>query len=120
MIPNNPNMPNDAEMSEELYLHLKRLGLAFPDTQEELEHFLELVEQYKANLPSDLPTANDILANAEMKMPASLNSSTDSEIEENLAQAARDGGELSDDLMKKLAADRKKTEDSKKKKDDNA
>jgi hypothetical protein len=119
MIPNNTNIPNDAEMSEALYLHLKKQGLAFPDTQEELDHFLELVQQHKVDLPADLPSAADILSNGEMNMPSDLNSSTDSEIEENLSQAARDGRELSDELMRKLQADRKRTEESKKRKDDN-
>lgn len=100
----------DAEMSNELYKHLKKYGLVFPDTEEELNQFIELAKNYKAVLPPNLNDANLILKTGLLKIHGPLNTSTNLVVEENMAQAAREGGEISEEVLKKMHIDRENRE----------
>ena len=103
--------PEDSEMNNELYFHLKKIGMAFPDTEEELDHFLQLLKKQSILLPKDLPSADAILKAGLLTLQGSINDSIDLHIEENLAQAAREGGDITEEIMKKMEQDRKKSED---------
>jgi len=105
------NMDDDnAAMSNEIYLHLKKLGLAFPDNKEEFDQFIATISS-SMQVSTDLPLPDDILRNGILTLGGSLNESTDFEIQENLAQAAREGGEIPEEILKQMEADRKKSEE---------
>jgi hypothetical protein len=105
------NMEDDnAAMSNEIYQHLKKLGLAFPDNKEEFDQFIATINS-TMQVATDLPSSEDILKNGILTLGGSLNESTDFQIQENLAQAAREGGEIPDEILKQMEADRKKSEE---------
>lgn len=105
------NMEDDnAAMSNEIYQHLKKLGLAFPDNKEEFDQFITTIKS-TMQVATDLPSSEDILKNGTLTLGGSLNESTDFQIQENLAQAAREGGEIPDEILKQMEADRKKSEE---------
>ena len=108
-----PNIPfNSAEGSDrDLYALLKKMGLAVPDTEEELDHLLHLLEDQRIAIPDDLPTPKEILAHGFIIMQTPLDESMDPSIEEELQQAAREGGDISADVRKRMEEDRNKSED---------
>ncbi|MFT3704776.1 MAG: hypothetical protein QM802_20595 [Agriterribacter sp.] len=105
------NMEDDnAAMSNEIYQHLKKLGLAFPDNKEEFHQFIATISN-TMQVSTELPSPDDILKNGILSLAGSLNESTDFQIQENLAQAAREGGEIPDEILKQMEADRQKSEE---------
>jgi len=117
MIPADSNIEDDnAGMSNEIYQHLKKLGLAFPDNREEFDHFMQLINN-GMQVTRDLPGPDEILRNGLLGLSGSLNQSTDTQIEENLAQAAREGGTIPDDVLKQMDLDRQKSEEEQNKDD---
>jgi hypothetical protein len=111
LIPQNNGLSQeDAEMSNELYRHLKNYALIFPDTEEEVEHFIEVAQKHKATLPPTLNDADLILKTGLLRIQTSLNTSSSLEIEENMAQAAREGGEIPEEVLKKMHRDRENKE----------
>ena len=111
-IPNQRNIGDDDEKSYELYLLLKASGLAFPDTEEELEQLLAHSRKNSSPIPKELDDPALILKRGLLELTESLNPSTDKEIEENLAQAAREGSQIPEDVKQQMERDR---EDSEKK-----
>lgn len=105
-------MDNSDEWSDnDLYSALKKMGLAFPDTEEELDHFLRLLKDQQIPVPDNLPAPGDILSNGFIQMSGSMDESTNLEIEDSLQQAAREGGDISPEIRKKMEEDRKKSEE---------
>jgi hypothetical protein len=105
------NMEDDnAAMSNEIYQHLKKLGLAFPENREEFDYFLVLLNS-EMQAAQDLPGPDKILRNGLQTLHGTLNESTDINIEENLAQAAREGGDIPDEVLKQMDLDRQKSEE---------
>jgi hypothetical protein len=103
---------NSEEWSDQdLYIVLKRMGLAFPDTQEELEQFLQLLKDQHIPLLDNLPAAGDILKNGFIRMTSPMDDSINLEIEDYLQQAAREGGDISPEVRKRMEEDRKKSEE---------
>jgi len=109
-IPNQSNTGNDNEISHELYLLLKASGLAFPDTEEELKQLLAHSRKNSSPIPSGLDDAASILKRGLLKLTESLDSSTDKEIEENLAQAAREGNQIPEEVKEQMKRDREESE----------
>jgi len=111
MLPNNATLDaDDDDFQSEILRHLIKMGLAFPETEEELDHFLIIIDQEKTKVPVCLPTAAEILARGYAELPDSLNPSLDGAIEDNLAQAAREGGEISPEVLARMEQDRKASE----------
>jgi hypothetical protein len=102
---------DDEEMNKRLYFHLKKMGMAFPDSDEDLEYFMEHVKRQNVTIPKDLPSPEDILSNGFLSMKGSMNDSISDDVMENLAQAAREGGDIPPEIMKKMEDDRKKSEE---------
>ena len=110
MFPYNDKLnEDDGAFQDDLYRYLKQMGRAFPDTMEELDHFLHLIDQ-KNIITNDFPSADEILGRGFVEL-GDFNPSTDEEIEENLAQAAREGGEIPPDVIEQMNKDRKKREE---------
>ena len=111
MIPNTDMLnADDDEFLSEIHRHLKKMGLAFPDTEEELDHFFSIIDNEALPLKIELPTAADILARGKIILSEALNSSSNPLIEENLSQAARDGGDISDEVRRRMEQDRTNSE----------
>jgi hypothetical protein len=111
MIPNTDKLnADDDDFQSEIHRHLKKLGLAFPETPAEVDHFFSLVDKEVLPLKIQLPTAHDILARGMIELVEELNASTDPIIEENLSQAAREGGEISDEVHRRMEQDRENSE----------
>jgi hypothetical protein len=102
---------DDEEMNKRLYFHLKKLGMAFPDSAEDLEYFMEHVKRQNIIIPKDLPSPEDIFSNGFLSMKGSLNDSLSNDVLENLAQAAREGGNIPPEVIKTMEEDRKKSEE---------
>jgi hypothetical protein len=108
------NLPSDnsAEWSDQdLYIVLKKMGVAFPDTQEELDHFLQLLKDQHMPLPDNLPAPGDILKDGFIQMTTPMDDSVNLEIEDYLQQAAREGSDISPEVRKRMEEDRKKSEE---------
>lgn len=104
------NAADDEKMNEEIYENLKKAGLAFPETEEELSRFIELAEKSKTVVPDHLNDVTAILQKGRQQIDSTLNSSTDARVEENLAAAAREGKPISDAVSKRMDEDRRKSE----------
>lgn len=109
-IPNQNSTGDDNEISHELYRLLKESGLAFPDTEEELEQLLAHGRMNSAPIPGELDDPSLILKRGLLELSFSLNSSTDKEIEENLAQAAREGDQITEEVRDQMRKDREDSE----------
>ena len=87
---------------------LKSLGYLFPTSEDEVEAFEE--NNKIEEVPENYFSASELLSKSkittvESKVQLGVNKST-----ENLAMAARKGGKISEDVLKKMKSDRDKVE----------
>lgn len=110
MADNNDALKNDFEASFEK--SLKSLGYLFPTMEEEVASFEKnnKIEQ----IPVTYFSATELLSKSKLpgiykNLPIEENKSI-----ENLARAARKGGDISEDILKKMKSDRDKAENGEK------
>ncbi len=110
MTDKNNTLKNDFEDS--FKKSLKSLGYLFPTTEDEVVSFEEnnIIE----DVPENYLSASELLSKFKQtsinkKIHLVVNKST-----ENLAMAARKGGNISDEILKKMKLDRDKAENDEK------
>lgn len=91
---------------------LKSLGYLFPTTEDEVDSF-EAKNKIE-EVPENYPSASELLSKPKQisinkKAQLEVNKST-----ENLAMAARKGGNISKEILKKMKSDRDKAENDEK------
>ena len=106
----NDTLKNDFEDSFEK--SLRSLGYLFPTTENEVDSFEAKNKLEEA--PESYCNAIDLLSKAKHSL---TNPRTHLEINksiENLARAARNGGDIPEDILKKMKSDRDKAENGEK------
>ena len=98
---------------EILYKALKNYGYAFPESKEELKLAEQMISKMEFEIPDKLNDPLEILKVGRIEKVSEFHSFYDAEIEENLAQAAREGSNIPDDVWEQMEEDRKKNEDKK-------
>jgi hypothetical protein len=106
MVDKKNTLKNDFEDS--FKKSLKSLGYLFPTSEDEVDSFeenkkIENVPENYSNAPELLSKSKQISISKNTQL--GVNNST-----ENLAMAARNGGNISEDILKKMKSDRDKTE----------
>ena len=89
---------------------LKNYGYIFPETEEELKLSEENISMMDFEIPDKLNDPLEILKLCRIEKISEFNSFYDAEIEENLAQAAREGSNIPDDVWEQMENDRKREE----------
>jgi hypothetical protein len=98
----------DASLSEAL----KKAGLDFPETEEELDSILEKLRKMRTpQIPHGLDDPMAILKAGRLQIQSSVDESTDEEVEANLARAAREGGDIDNEVELQMKKDRKRADD---------
>lgn len=93
-----------------LYKSLKNYGYIFPESEEELKLSEERISMMEFEVPDKLNNALEILKIGRIEKVSEFHSFYDGEIEENLAQAAREGSNIPDDVWEEMEKDRKNEE----------
>lgn len=104
--------PDDASFEKGWLKALRRFGFVFPTTREELESFEKELAKEKVELPSHLQDPFEVLRRGESVSLNSMGDYSNKSIEENLARAAREGGEIPDDVAERMKKDRSSAEES--------
>lgn len=89
---------------------LKKYGYIFPESEEELKLSEENISKMDFEIPVKLNDPLKILKAGRIEKISEFNSFYDAELEENLAQAARDGSNIPDEVWEQMEKDRKKAE----------
>lgn len=110
----NENRSNDDKIDDCLMKSLKTHGFIFSDTEDEIEEFYLEFLLKKTSLPHDLRDSSSVFKASEAKEAKVFNLPPNRLIVENLAQAARDGSNISDEILEKMKRDRIASEESKK------
>lgn len=107
----NINEREDPEFDHSLYESLKKAGYAFPENEEDIDRLLENFKKAKCVAPTDFDNPLTILKDGFLSVTTDFNTSRDDQIDANLAQAAREGGTIEDDVDSQMKKDRKTAED---------
>lgn len=106
----------DPEFDKDVYTIMQTAGWLFPETPWEVEKIEKELEQNPVKLPELISDASkvynlmqDLLSEGLSKAHSS--DSTNEDIRINLARAAREGSEISEDLAERMLRDRKKARD---------
>jgi hypothetical protein len=89
---------------------LKKYGYIFPESEEELKLSEENISMMDLEIPDKLDDPLEILKVGRIEKVSGFNSFYNVELEENLAQAAREGSNITDDVWEQMEKDRKKEE----------
>jgi hypothetical protein len=98
---------------KEFHKALKAFGHLFPTTEDEVEAFEQSFDNELKTPTTSKPKALDILKRGYMKYALPMNLQLNKNVEENLARAAREGREISEDIKEQMKKDR---DDTRKKK----
>lgn len=98
---------------EAFHKALKSYGYVFPETEEELQAFESGIFKMKFKIPEKFNDPSAILEKGKIKRVGDFNSFYDEEVEENLAQAAREGSDIPSDVWEQMEKDRKNAEEAK-------
>ncbi|MHA6279360.1 hypothetical protein ACXYMT_04190 [Salinimicrobium sp. CAU 1759] len=108
-------MMNDQEKEKNIerafFKALKNSGYVFPETEKDFDKFEESVLKIKDVIPNHLEDPIDILNRGKIRTLGVFEDFFDSTIEENLAQAAREGSDIPEDVWKQMEKDRQRSED---------
>ena len=104
---NRNNYPNE---EKSLYKALKKFIYTFPDSEEDLILSEEKISKMEFEIPDKLNDPLEILRVGRIEKVSEFHSFYDAELEENLAQAAREGSNIPDDVWEQMEEDRKKKE----------
>lgn len=110
------NQENKPEFDKEIYKTLKTADLLFPETPSEVEQIEQELKEYLIKLPesiSDASMAFDLICNSSNSEPPKMkpNISMNNDTRNSLARAAREGGDISEELAEHMRKDRKKARD---------
>ncbi|MES2457890.1 MAG: hypothetical protein V4594_20190 [Bacteroidota bacterium] len=111
------NEKDDPEFNDSLLDSMKRAGYVFPETEEELDYVIDKFNNSKVIIPDDLNDPTSILKQGLLTVKTDFNSSTDQDVDINLAQAAREGGIIEEDVKSQMNKDRKTAEDERRNKE---
>lgn len=102
------------KIAQEAAFHkaLKSYGYVFPETEEELQAFENSISKMKFEIPEKLDNPSAFLKKGKIKGVGNFNSFYDEEVEENLAQAAREGSDIPNDVWQQMEKDRKNAEEA--------
>lgn len=110
MTDKNNTLKNDFEDS--FKKSLKSLGHLFPTTEDEVESFEENNEIKE--VPENYLSASELLTKSKKTTINRLEQNVGNKSSKNLAMAARKGGNIPVNILKKMKSDRDKTENGKK------
>lgn len=110
MTDKNKTLKNDFEDS--FKKSLKSLGHLFPTTEDEVEAFEENNEIKE--VPENYLNATDLLTTAKQTSINKTEQDNYNKSSENLAMAARKGGNIPEEILKKMKSDRDKAENGEK------
>ncbi len=111
------NEKDDPEFNDSLKDSLKKAGYDFPETEEELDYLIEKFNKTNVVVPDELDDPIAILKQGMLSVKTDFNSSTDQEVDINLAQAAREGGTIDDEVKNQMNMDRKAAENGRRNKE---
>ena len=106
------NYQNKADQEKAFHKALKSYGYIFPETDEELQNFEISISKMKFDIPDKFSNPLTILSTGKIKKVNEFNTFYDEEVEENLAQAAREGSNIPDEVWIQMEKDRKNAEES--------
>lgn len=110
MTDKNNTLKNDFEDS--FKKSLKSLGHLFPTTEDEVEAFEENNEIKE--VPENYLNVSDLLTTAKQTSINKIEQDNYNKSSENLAMAARKGGNIPEEILKKMKSDRDKAENGEK------
>jgi hypothetical protein len=99
---------NDIEIA--FYNALKKYGYLFPETQEELDCLRIRLSNKNIEIPKEFDNPMEIIKRGFMELKDGFDIESDNIVEENLAQAAREGKEITPDVQNKMDKDREAVE----------
>lgn len=102
----------DDYLDPQLKESLKKLGLVPPQTLEDYERLEEELKKSPLKKPASLEDPFAFIENEPKSRTAKLATDADSEYQQNLAQAAREGKSIADHIKKKMEEDKKKSGDT--------
>lgn len=91
---------------------LKSLGYLFPSTEDEVDLFE--ANNKLEEMPERYCSPSDLLSKSKSNLPNSKNNIDFNKSIDNLARAARNGSEMSVDIINKMKLDRDKSENDEK------
>jgi hypothetical protein len=109
---NTPANPDERSYEIRALSFLGKNGFIIPESDEEMQSFISSCESAEVELPEALKNPFDIKRRGIVE-PGDLSgpeSEDAKEIEENLAQAAREGGEIPDHIRERMEENRRKAE----------
>lgn len=105
---------SDDDFEFRLLQSLRVEGFIFPYSDDEVEAFYIKNKSTFKPLPADLKNPDTILTSVHKKQEKLWTPEINTEILENLAQAARHGSEISTEILKRMEEDRQRAENQKK------
>lgn len=104
------NYLNQTDQEKAFHKALKCYGYIFPETEEELDNFDISISKMKFDIPDKFNNPLKILSIGKIEKVNEFNSFYDEEVEENLAQAAREGSNIPDEVWIQMEKDRENAE----------
>lgn len=108
----NDNQDNKANQEKAFHKALKSYGYIFPETEKELRAFEASIYKMEFDIPDKFNNPLKILNEGRIEKVNEFHSFYDEQVEENLAQAAREGSNIPDEVWKQMDNDRKKAEEA--------
>jgi hypothetical protein len=100
------------KIEREVFKTLERLGWSIPLSEDEVARAEKEQEKNPVELPKGMEDPTRLLEKIKTSPPVVTNSpSVPKFTEENLARAAREGGEITPDVEERMRQDRKEAED---------
>ncbi len=104
----NKNKTDKIDFEQFLNKALKSHGFLFPETDEQMDKFLENLED--VDLPDELNDPMNIFPTHKNKLTLNTILSDDSDYEETWAIAARSGNEITNEVKEQMRKDREEAE----------
>ena len=102
-----PKQPDDlSQFERKLVKSLKCSGNIFPEADDEIMSFETSFKKEIKSFAANLPDAELILQTGKIDKHWTLQNEVVESVKDNLAQAAREGKELTDELKRKMIDDR--------------
>ena len=106
----------DPEFDKDVYTIMQTAGWLFPETPWEVEKIEKELEQNPVKLPDSISDASKVYNLMQGILNDGLSKAHSSDLANediriNLARAAREGSDISDDLAERMRKDRKKARD---------
>lgn len=111
----NQSPRSDEDMQDDSLLKsLKNFGFVFSDSDDEVEDFYRSFLSMESSLPTDLMDSSCIFNSGPIGEAKVLPIPVDPSVVANLAQAAREGSSISEEMLEKMKRDRMNAEKLKK------